>query len=329
MRDARQLIGPAAVFGLLVALGTAGYVVIEGWSVLDALYMTVTTMATVGFGEIHPLSQRGRAFTIGLIILGVGGALYLLTTIMQFVFEGHLGRNLERRRMQRRIDQQRDHFILCGFGRVGQQVARDFRNAGVPFVVIDVNQSSLDQAAAEGLACVYGDATRDETLRRAGIERARGLVTCVNSDADNIFVTLSARALRADLYIVARGNNDDAAPKLRRAGADRVVSPYSIGGRQMAMLATRPAAVEFVDRVLSRADVDLLLEDFAVRDGSPLVGRTVREVSQALAPGVLILAIRRQAQLLTQPASDVALAVGDELVAFGTSAQLRALEATS
>jgi voltage-gated potassium channel len=218
---------------------------------------------------------------------------------------------------------------LCGFGRVGRQVARDFRLAKQPFVIIDVNQASVDEAADEGYPCVGGDAADDDTLRRAGIERARGLVTCVDSDADNIFVTLSARALRSELFIVARSNTEDAAPKLHRAGADRVVSPYSIGGRQMAMLATRPAAVEFVDRVLSRADVDLLLEDFAVREGSPLVGRTVREVGQTIAPGVLILAIRRHDNLVTQPSGDTAVAVGDELVAFGTSAQLRALESTS
>jgi voltage-gated potassium channel len=192
-----------------------------------------------------------------------------------------------------------------------------------------VNQSSLDVAAEEGCLCVRGDAADDDTLRRAGIERARGLVTCVNSDADNIFVTLSARALRADLFIVARGNNDEAAPKLRRAGADRVVSPYSIGGRQMAMLATRPAAVALIDRVLSHADVDLLLEDFTVREGSPLVGKTVREIGQDLAPGVLILAIRRRDQLVTQPPADATFSLGDELVAFGTSAQLRALESGS
>jgi voltage-gated potassium channel len=329
VNDGQQLLRATTIIAAILLLGTLGYMAIEGWTALDAVYMTVTTMATVGFGEIHPLSSNGRLFTIGLIILGVGGALYLLTAMMQFVFEGHLGRNLERRRMQRRIESLREHFILCGYGRVGRQVARDFQSAGVPFVLIDVNQASLDTAADEGCLCVRGDAADDETLRRAGIDRARGLVTCVNSDADNIFVTLSARALRSDLFIVARGNNDDAAPKLRRAGADRVVSPYSIGGRQMAMLATRPAAVEFVDRVLGRADVDLLLEDFAIGPGSPLVGKTVRQVGQEIAPGVLILAIRRQAQLVTQPPADTAVGIGDELVAFGTSAQLRALESVS
>jgi voltage-gated potassium channel len=329
VNDGQQLLRATSIIAAILLLGTLGYMAIEGWTALDAVYMTVTTMATVGFGEIHPLSSNGRLFTIGLIILGVGGALYLLTAMMQFVFEGHLGRNLERRRMQRRIESLREHFILCGYGRVGRQVARDFQSAGVPFVLIDVNQASLDTAADEGCLCVRGDAADDETLRRAGIDRARGLVTCVNSDADNIFVTLSARALRSDLFIVARGNNDDAAPKLRRAGADRVVSPYSIGGRQMAMLATRPAAVEFVDRVLGRADVDLLLEDFAIGPGSPLVGKTVRQVGQEIAPGVLILAIRRQAQLVTQPPAETAVGIGDELVAFGTSAQLRALESVS
>jgi len=329
VREGRQLYGPALVIGLVLAMGTIGYVLIEGWEPLEALYMTVTTLATVGYGEIHPLSTRGRIFTIGLIIVGVGGVLYLLTAIMQFVFEGHLGRNLERRRMDRNIDRLRDHFILCGFGRVGRQVARDFRESNVPFVIIDVNPQSLEAATDEGYLCVRGDAADDETLRRAGVDRARGLVTCVNSDADNIFVTLSARALSADLFIVARGNNDDAAPKLRRAGADRVVSPYSIGGRQMAMLAVRPAAVEFVDRVLGRADIDLLLEDVTLRDGSALVGKTVREVGRDVAPGVLILAIRRAANLITQPPEETDLRQGDELVAFGTSAQLQQLEHAS
>ncbi|MCC7367273.1 MAG: potassium channel protein [Chloroflexi bacterium] len=329
MSDGQHLYRPAAVILAILALGTLGYIVIEGWGTLDALYMTVTTMATVGFGEIHPLTQQGRAFTIGLIVLGVGGALYLLTTMMQFVFEGHLGRNLERRRMDRRIEHLRDHFILCGLGRVGRQVARDFEDAKVPFVVIDSDQAAIDSLASLGYLWVRGDATDDDVLRRAGVERARGLVTCVQSDADNIFVTLSARALRSDLFIVARGNNDDATPKLRRAGADRVVSPYSIGGRQMAMLATRPAAVEFVDRVLGRADIDLLLEDVTVREGSILVGKTVREVGQEIAPGITILAIRRRLQLVTQPPPDAKVGAGDDLVAIGTSAQLEALEAVS
>lgn len=329
MQDGRQLLKPTSVILLVLLTGTLGYMTIEGWNVVDALYMTVTTMATVGFGEIHPLSQTGRLFTIILIVLGVGGALYLLTAIMQFVFEGHLGRDLERRRMIRRIENLRDHFILCGFGRVGRQVALDFQTANVPFVIIDVNQISLDAATEDGYLCVRGDAAEDDTLRRAGVERARGLVTCVNSDADNIFVVLSARALRSDLFIVARSNNDEAAPKLRRAGADRVVSPYGIGGRQMAMLATRPAAVELIDRVLSHADVDLLLEDVTVRAGSSLIGKTVGDVSTQIAPGAIVLAIRRASTLLTQPPAQTILGVGDELVAFGTSAQLRALETAS
>ena len=231
--------------------------------------------------------------------------------------------------MDRRIEQLRQHFILCGLGRVGRQVAQDFKEAGVPFIVVDNSQQAIDNVASLGYLSLRGDATDDDTLRRAGIERARGLVTCVQSDSDNIFVTLSARALRADLFIVARGNNDDAAPKLRRAGADRVVSPYSIGGRQMAMLATRPAAVEFVDRVLGGAGIDLLLEDVTVRDGSSLVGKSVREVTQAIAPGVTILAIRRDQRLIAQPKDDELVSVGDDLVAIGSSAQLRALESAS
>lgn len=316
------------MIGLLLALGTSGYMVIEGWSFLDALYMTVTTLVTVGYGEIHPLSSIGRIFTIGLIVLGVGGVLYTFTTVMQFVFEGHLGREWELRRMQGRIDRLRDHFILCGYGRVGRQVARDFSEDGVPFVLIDQSPERLENAASDGCMTLRGDATDDDTLRRAGIERARGLVTCVQSDAENIFVTLSARALKPDLYIVARSNDEDAAPKLRRAGADRVVSPYSIGGRQMAMLAVRPAAVEFVDRVLSRSGIELLLEDFAIAERSTLVGRTLADIQHNVAPGVTVIAVRRDSRLVTQPPADLDVRTGDELVAFGTPEQLRTLEST-
>jgi voltage-gated potassium channel len=324
--ELRQLRGPVVVLMLVLTIGTAGYVGIEGWPVLDALYMTVTTIATVGFGEIHPLSPVGRLFTIGLIFSGVGGALYTLTAIVQYVFEGHLGRTWERRRMQQRIDRLDGHFILCGYGRVGRQVARDFRGSGTDFVVIDVNQDSLDRAEGDGHLCVRGDATSDETLRAAGIDRARGLVTCMNDDADNIFVTLSGRTLRSDLFIVARGNNEDARPKLERAGADRVVSPYSFAGRQMAMLAVRPTAVEFVETVLHGADVELLLEDVSVAERSPLVGCTIEELQKEVAPGVVVLAIGRGGRLLTQPPPETDIRRGDELVAFGTPDQLKALE---
>jgi voltage-gated potassium channel len=313
------------LLGLLV-VGTGGYMLIEGWPVLDALYMTVTTLATVGYGEVHPLSPAGRIFTIGLIVLGVGAVLYTLTTIMEYLVEGHFGQTWERRRVRQKIERLRDHFILCGFGRVGRQVASDFRRNGMEFLIIDANQASLDQAAEEGYLTLRGDATSDETLRRAGIDRARGLITCVDSDADNIFVTLSARALRADLLIVARGNNEDAAPKLERAGANRVVSPYSIGGRQMAMLAVRPAAVEFVESVLHGAEMELLLEDVAVADRSPLVGRTLEDLQRELAPGVVVVAIRREQRLLVQPPPETPIQSGDELVAFGTPEQLKALE---
>lgn len=300
---------------------------IEGWPLLDAVYMTVTTLATVGYGEIHPLSPTGRIFTIGLIGVGVGGALYTLTSVMQYVFEGHLGRTWEQRRMENRIDRLRDHFILCGFGRVGRQVARDFVRSGVEFVVIDINQASLDLAAAEGYVCVRGDAENDDTLRRAGIELARGLVTCINADPDNIFVTLSARALRADLVIIARGNNEESAPKLARAGANRVVSPYSIGGRQMAMLAVRPTTVEFVESVLHRGgDGELLLENISVAQGSPLIGSTLEELQTRVAPGVAVLAIRRDHGLLTRPPLKTDIRRGDELVAIGTPEQLKAVE---
>ncbi|MFN8524420.1 MAG: NAD-binding protein [Chloroflexota bacterium] len=326
MSDLGRFVRVALVMACICALGTVGYVLVEGWPWFDAFYMTIITLAGVGYGEVRPLTQAGRTFTIVLITFGVGGAAYCVTTIMQFIVAGQIGRAWEQRRMQRTVEQLNNHFLLCGFGRVGRQVALDFAQAGTPFVIIDVNPSSLDLALESGYLCVRGDATSDDTLRRAGIERARGLVTCVANDADNIFVTLSARALRADLLIVARGNNDDAAPKLMRAGANRVVSPYGIGGRQMAMLAVRPSTVEFVDTVLHGAGMDLLVEDVTVSWQSPLVGRHVGEVYAEVAPGVVVMAVRRDGQLIAQPTPDTAIKHGDLLVVMGTAEQLRVLE---
>ncbi|MFN0073416.1 MAG: potassium channel family protein [Chloroflexota bacterium] len=313
---------------LLVAVtffGTAGYVLFEGWPVFDALYMTVMTLTTVGYGEVRPLSQVGRAFTMILMMGGIGGVLYTLTTVMQYVIEGQLGQMLERRKMERRLLATRDHFILCGYGRVGRQIAQDLGREGATLVVIDMNPASLEEAERDGHIVVVGDAGSDDILRHAGIERARGLITAVDSDADNIFVTLSARALNPSLLIVARASTDEAASKLKRAGADRVVSPYSIGGRRMALLAMRPLAVEFVDSVLHSQGVELLLEEIEVQPGSPLVGASLDQL-RAQCPGLVILAIKRDSSLTPNPPPDLHVAAGDEILVMGTKMDLAKLE---
>ena len=228
--------------------------------------------------------------------------------------------------MDTRLQQITNHVILCGYGRVGRQVAQDLRREDASLVVIDVNQDSLTQAAEEGLLVVHGNAADDLVLRSAGIQRARALITSVAHDADNIFVTLSAHALRGDLPIVARANYPDAVNKLRLAGATRVVSPYTMAGQQMAMLAVRPAAVDFVETLLRGTSGSLLLEDIELEGGASLVGLTLPEVRGRFGSGATVLAVRRAEQLLAPPSDELRLATGDVIVVAGTDKQLRELE---
>ena len=322
----RRLGAPLLALLIVVVAGTLGYVLIEGFPVADALYMAVTTITTVGFGEIRPLSTAGRLFTIGLIVVGVSCLWYGLSVLVGAIVEGHLGQRWEGRRMERRIEQTRDHQIVCGYGRVGRQIAAALRREGRQVVVVDVHQAPLAQANQDDLPTVHGDATEDDTLRRAGIDRAAGLVTAVGSDADNVFVTLSARALRADLTIVARANEEGAAPKLRRAGATHVVSPYGMAGRQMARLALRPSSVAFVETLFSGDNTDLLLEDLQIAPGSLLAGLDVATATARHAGGAILLAVQRNGHLLAPPAPDLTLHPGDTLAVVGNQNRLRALE---
>jgi voltage-gated potassium channel len=329
VRDISALFRPLVLLTLVLIGGTVGYVLIEGHAPLEALYLTATTLSTVGYGDIHPTTAAGRLFTVGLIMVGVGVALFSLTEIARSLYEGRFGYAVDKSRMARRVSSLRDHFILCGYGRVGRQIADDLQRAGVPFVVVDRDPAGLQLATERGLAVVEGDAGSDDVLRKAGVAAARSLVAAVGEDADNIYVILSARALNAQLIIVARANTDEAAAKLERAGADRVVSPYSIGGRRMAMLALRPLSVEFVDAIFHGEGADLLLEEVQVGPQARLAGRTVDAVQSDLAPGVSILALRRASNLVPRPAPETVVLAGDELIVIGSVAQLRALEAIS
>lgn len=313
----------------LTIFGTAGYMILEGWSLLDALYLTVTTLATVGYGELHPLHTAGRIFTMIFVIVGVGTALYVFSVVVAFVVEGHFGKRVGRRRMERAITRLEGHFIICGYGRVGRQIAHDFRREGVLFVVIDINQASLDAAAADGHLTLAGTPASDEVLQRAGIERARGLIAAMDNDAENIYVTLSARVLRPGLFIVSRANQPDSEAKLQRAGANRVISPYRVGGRQMALLALRPLSVDFVDTVLQGLNMELLLEDIVVKPGSPLVGLALAEVRASYMPEASILALKRGSELIFNPPMETVLEEDDQLAVIGTPSQLKALEGAS
>lgn len=319
--------GPLLAIAMALAIGTLGYMLIEGWSLADSMYMALTTIATVGFGEVRPLSAAGRLFTAGLILLGVGVLSYTFSMTAALIFEGQWTRRWEQRRMEQRVRAMQGHYIVCGYGRVGRQIARDLRRERIELVVIDVNQASLDQAARDGLSIVYGNATEDEILREAGIERASGLITAIADDADNIFVTLSARALQPKIPIVARANFDDAVHKLRRAGATHVVSPYAMAGQQMALLAVRPAAVDFVETLLRGTNDDLLIEDLRIAPAAPLAGLRVSQARADVIRGATLLALRREGRLLAPPAEDMILDAGDIIVVAGADSQLRAIEA--
>jgi len=321
----RQLRIAAVLLVTVVLAATAGYVALERWTWFDAFYMTITTITTIGGGEPQPMDVVGKSWTIGVVAVGFGTLTYTVLALLAFAIEGQLSQVFERRSMRRRVARMEGHLILCGFGRVGRAIAREFTDEGIPFVVVDSDDESLVQAAADGASVVHGNAADIETLKAAGVERARGLVTAVDNDADNLYVTLSARVLKPDLFIVARANREDAEPKLRLAGANRVVSPYTIGGRRLASLAMRPTAVEFVDTILSASNGELQIEDLTIAAGSPWAGRALGELVAA-ADEAIVLAIKRSETMIFRPPLATQLVAGDELVAAGPPAAIRALE---
>ncbi len=271
-------------FCFIVAIGVFGYMIIEGWSFLDALYMTIITLSTVGYEEVHSLSTAGKVFSILLIIGGVGVMLYTLTAIVQYLIEGRFANIFGRRRMKEKISKLKKHVILCGYGQVGQEVARVFNDEGIPFVIIELDQEAIDKAVNADYLYLQGNATSDELLKEAGIQKARALVSALGSDADNLYVTLSAREMRPDLFIVARAAVEESEPKLKRAGADRTMSPYRIGGRRLAMLTLRPLVVDFVDTTMHSQGRELVLENIKVLSGSPSLPETPHELAVAVVP---------------------------------------------
>jgi voltage-gated potassium channel len=309
----------------VVAVGTAGFHWLEAYSWFDALYATVTTITTIGGGEVQPFHAAGKIWTMLVVAIGFLAFTDAILTLVGIVIEGHLGTAFSERRTRQRIDRMRDHFILCGFGRIGREIAVEFAAEGIPFVIVDLDERIAAAAEAEGFTVQRGNAADLETLKAAGVERARGLVTAVDSDADNVYVTLTARVLRPDLFIVARANAVDAEPKLRLAGANRVASPYVIGGRRLASLATRPVAVDFVDTVLSATNAQLLLEDFTIEEGSPWIGRPLNELVRA-DDDALMLALRRSDAMQFRPADGTVIAPGDELVVAGPRDAIRGIE---
>lgn len=321
----------ALVFLVVNIFGTVGYYLIEHdrqppWTLLDCLYMTVITVATVGYTEVHVLTDVGRVFTILVIFAGVGSFTYLATTAANYVIAGELQGLWSKRRMERQIEQLSGHFIVCGYGRMGSQVARDFRRQKQALVVVDARVEGLEAAQRDGYLVVAGDGGDDEVLRRAGVERARGLVSTVTDDADNLMVVLSARALNPKLFIVARVSTERNTAKLAAAGANRVMWPYGLGGRRMAQMALRPNVVEFLEFVMHDEELELLLEEVVVAIGAPLDGAAIGQAAIREKTGAMLVAIRqRTGKMIVAPQPSTELAAGDIVVALGTREQLAQL----
>lgn len=314
----------------VLAIGTAGYVVIEGWSAFDALYMTITTVTTVGYSEVHPLSQAGRIFNIGVLIFGVATVLYTFSFLMARLVEGDLHERWLRRRRTRMLDELENHFIICGYGRMGQVIAREFSRQSVPFVIVERDPVRMANAIETGYLAVEADASSEQVLARIGIHRARGFIAAVSTDAENVYAVLTARLLRPDLFIIGRAETDDAKGKLIRAGADRVLSPYQIGGLQLAQTALRPAVVDFVQLATSSENLDLNMEQVEIGSGSSLDGRTIVDAGLRQRFGVVVVGIQRAAGGMEfNPSPESIMSVGDYLVVLGRSQSLRELEAAA
>jgi voltage-gated potassium channel len=307
---------------VVIAYGTAGYMLVERFGLLDALFMTVITITTVGYEEVHHLDAAGQGFTISLIIFGVAGFLYTFGVLVDQLTSGGWREFRRYRRMDSQLRALRDHVIVCGYGRTGRQVVRDLEKAGNRYVVVEMNPAPLEDVQRDRRLCVIGDAANDEVLHLAGIDRARALVSAVDSDERNVYIVLTARSLNPTLFIVARSSYPDSIPKLERAGADRVVSPYTTTGRRMAALALQPAVVDVIDMV-TREGGSMAIEELVVPDSVRLTAGMLRR------SGALLLAVRGAGGRLSVGLEDEApLAPGDLLVVLGTPEQLTSLATT-
>jgi voltage-gated potassium channel len=312
------------LLALVLIVGTAGFMLIEHWSLLDALFMTTITLTTVGYDEVHPLDAAGRIFDIGLILVGVTTAAYVFSGLAEAFIEQRFFRSVvKERRMHREIERLRDHFVVCGYGRVGMHVALELAREGKPFVVIEQDAALVEACRAAGFAAVLGDATQDTTLLQAGVERAKGVVTALNSDAANLYITLSCRSLHANLFIVARASDESAEPKFIRAGANRVLCPYSLTGRRLAEMVIEPQMTSVVEVIGRHSHLELYLEEVTIRDGSPLIGRQIGDATIRVETGAAIVAIKKfDGALLANPSPHLRINTGETLVAIGTREQL-------
>jgi len=324
-RLGKRLLYILLAIGATLTIGTVGFSLVGGYQPFDAFYLTLTTMTTVGYGD--SFSRATRVFNAFLIIFGVTTIFIAIGAMTQTIIEFELGDALGKRRNKRMIDKLKDHYIICGFGRVGRGAAAELHHAGVPFVVVDNEPDRVERAMLSGMLAVAADATRDDTLHQVGIERARGLVAALSTDADNLFVLLSAKGLNAKLYVAARAAEEGAEEKMRRAGADAVFAPYSITGHRLAQSLLRPHVVQFLDFTTKDIAMDISIEQVRVSAGSEVASKTIREMQLRRNLGVIVMAIRRaDGSMLFNPPADTSVEGGDYLIVMGKQEELLALE---
>ena len=323
----RRFLLIAGLLGIILVVGTMGFVLIDGYSWFDAFYMTLTTITTVGYGEIRPLDRAGRIFNSFLIFFGVTTMFLAVGAMTQTIIELELQDRYGKRRKRRMIDQLHDHFIVCGYGRVGRNASFEFQRANIPFLVVDRNEDRVAKAADAGMLAIAADATRDDSLREAGVLRAKGLIAALPSDAENLFIILSAKTLNPKLTVVTRASEEEAEEKMRRAGADTVFTPYAVTGRQLADSLLRPHVVEFLDFGRSNMGPKVTMEQVCVSANAELTTKTLGELMELRKTGVIVLAIRKRGgETIFNPPPEFEISAGDFLIVMGERPNLQKLE---
>ena len=315
------------LLAIVIVIGVTGYMLIDGWNILDAFYMVIITISTVGYTEVHPQGVAGRMFSSGLIVIGVATMLYGFGVFAETLTDNAFGRYRRERQLQRELDRLRDHFIICGYGRMGTQIVSEFEEHKVAYVVIDQTEEALERIRAENRLHIEGDASKEEILKLAGIERARGLISAVDSDERAVYIVLAARAFNPNLYIVARAGRPESIRRLELAGASRTISPYLMAGHRMAELAVRPALVDVLD-TLHHGEGGIGVEEMVVSTGTKAIGKTLEEAGLLAGDAARLLAVRRpDGAVSVNPPASTRLGDGDLVIALGTEDQLFATAA--
>jgi len=325
--DRNPLAITALLSVLLLMLGTTGYMLIEGWGLIDSLYMTVITLATVGYGEVHEISQTGRVFTVVLIVIGVGFFLYVIGNVIQFLVEGRIRIILGRRKLDKQINELKNHYIICGYGRIGRVLCRYLFQRNLDVVVIEKDQERIPILDEDGTLYVLGEATEEANLVRAGIDRSKGLITALGTDAENVFLLLTARQLNPELYVVARASQNVTKKTLTAAGANMVVSPYDVGARRMAHAILRPSVIDFLELAFADESTDINIEEIQVSASSKLIDVTLKDSGIRQNFNLIIIAVKKvDGSMLFNPLAESKIAADDTLIAVGERKNLAKLE---